>query len=308
MIVTLEDTSAARIAAQLVQLREDGGVSALGRVLTLIIMTEDSDFEDAINAANSASREHPCRVIVVDSQGGGQGVGLDAEIRVGGDAGASEVVVLHPRGPHRHPTDTLVSALLLPDAPIVVWWPCQVPDSTADNLIAQMASRRITDVSAGSDPIDSLNRLASNYSDGDTDLGWARTTLWRALLAAMLDENREATIEEVTVHGGGERPAVRLLAAWLAVQLDIPVIVAHNPDSKAIDSVSVATDQGTITLSRPTGSGVVTIESPDSQARHVAVPLRTIADCLMEDLRRLDADVTYASALQQGLERIEVRR
>jgi glucose-6-phosphate dehydrogenase assembly protein OpcA len=41
-------------------------VLALGRVLTLVIVTDDgSSIEGAIEAANSASREHPCRVIVL---------------------------------------------------------------------------------------------------------------------------------------------------------------------------------------------------------------------------------------------------
>ena len=54
--------------------------------------------EDPIAAANAASFEHPCRVIVVARGAKRASPRLDAQIRVGGDAGASEVVVLRLYG------------------------------------------------------------------------------------------------------------------------------------------------------------------------------------------------------------------
>ena len=40
MIIPLESVTATQIASRLVQVREEGGVVALGRVLTLIVMTD----------------------------------------------------------------------------------------------------------------------------------------------------------------------------------------------------------------------------------------------------------------------------
>ena len=66
MIVDLPSSSVSDVNKALVRLRLEGGVQALGRVLTLVIVTDDgSAIEGAIAAANSASREHPCRVIVL---------------------------------------------------------------------------------------------------------------------------------------------------------------------------------------------------------------------------------------------------
>ncbi len=65
MIVDLPDTTTNAVAEALVNLREEGGAVALGRVLTLIIATPLGDEEEAIEAANDASREHPMRVIVL---------------------------------------------------------------------------------------------------------------------------------------------------------------------------------------------------------------------------------------------------
>src|ERR1700710_76476 len=98
MIVDFPDTNTSKISKALVKIREEGGAVALGRVLTLVIRTALGEEEDAIEAANDASREHPMRVIVVstgndDGSLTGRGARLDAQIRVGGDAGASEVVM-----------------------------------------------------------------------------------------------------------------------------------------------------------------------------------------------------------------------
>src|SRR4051794_1679097 len=95
----MPDTSTGAVARKLVEMRETGGAVALGRGMTLIIVADDGPAEEAIRAANEASREHPCRVIVV-VRGHKRGSSrLDAQVRVGGDAGASEVIVLRLWGP-----------------------------------------------------------------------------------------------------------------------------------------------------------------------------------------------------------------
>ena len=65
MIVDLPDTTTSSVSKALVKIREEGGAVALGRVLTLVISTELGHEEEAIEAANDASREHPMRVIVL---------------------------------------------------------------------------------------------------------------------------------------------------------------------------------------------------------------------------------------------------
>src|SRR5215213_8911576 len=101
MIVDLPDTTTSQVSKSLVKIREEGGVVALGRVLTLVIATSPGAEEEAIEAANDASREHPMRVVVATEPGTERATvppRLDAEIRVGGDAGASEVIVLRAAG------------------------------------------------------------------------------------------------------------------------------------------------------------------------------------------------------------------
>jgi glucose-6-phosphate dehydrogenase assembly protein OpcA len=98
VIIDLPDTTVSQVAKQLVKVREEGGAVALGRVLTLVISARNGVAEAAIDAANDASREHPMRVIVLTT-GDGK-ARLDAQIRIGGDAGASEVTAT-PRATRR---------------------------------------------------------------------------------------------------------------------------------------------------------------------------------------------------------------
>jgi glucose-6-phosphate dehydrogenase assembly protein OpcA len=309
VIITLKDTTTSAIDSRLVELREEGGAVALGRVLTLVIVSGSSgngEIETAITAANDASREHPCRVIVVHPGDGRRTPGLDAEIRVGADAGASDVVVLRPRGEAQADLDSLVTPLLLPDAPIVVWWPQDPPDDMAADLLGRMAQRRISDVGTCGDPIAALQRVAGSYAPGDTDLGWARTTLWRGVVAAALDEPPYDPVRAVRVYGSKTRPSAHLFAGWLAYALRIPVTLEHVPNSTAVDGIDIERRSGTITMRRPVDGAVVTIHHPDQPERKIAMAKRPLADCVMEDLRRLDPDETYQLALTKGLAKVTV--
>src|ERR1035437_589204 len=125
MIIDLPRTTTVDINAELLKLRKEGGVVTLGRVMTLVIDATDADAEEAIGTANVASREHPCRIIVLSPQDDSGDFG--GQIRVGGDAGASEVIVLKPPFSAMEHADTLITPLLLPDAPIVAWWASVVP-------------------------------------------------------------------------------------------------------------------------------------------------------------------------------------
>ena len=171
-------------------------------MLTLVIATPLGDEEEAIEAANDASREHPMRVIVLSKHAEGrqrEAAKLDAEIRVGGDAGASEVIVLRLYGALNGHGRSVVTPLLLADSPIVVWWPQTVPASPGKDPIGEMAQRRITDIAATTlKPGRQLAKLADAHTPGDTDLSWARITLWRGLLAATLDQGPFEPVRRAT--------------------------------------------------------------------------------------------------------------
>src|SRR5437868_482056 len=96
MIVDLPNTTVSAINKRITSLREEGGAITLGRVLTLVIVADSPDAADeAVEAAVAASHEHPCRIIAVERANlDADAAQLDGQLRVGGDAGAGEVVVL----------------------------------------------------------------------------------------------------------------------------------------------------------------------------------------------------------------------
>ncbi|HTK64526.1 MAG TPA: glucose-6-phosphate dehydrogenase assembly protein OpcA [Pseudonocardia sp.] len=299
MIVDLPSTSTSVVAKRLVTLRTHGGALALGRVLTLVVVTDDTtDTEDAIEAANAASRLHPCRVIVLVRGSKKAAARLDAQIRVGGDAGASEVIVLRAYGPlaDGDAGAGMVVPMLLPDAPIVAWWPGVAPAKPADDPIGRLATRRITDAAAERNPLRALEHRAQGYIPGDTDLAWTRLTMWRALLAAALDQPPYEDITSAVVDGEADSASADLLAGWLSSRLHVPVKRTKRGTGGGVHSVRLNRPGGAVELIRP-DSKVGSLTQPGQPERRVALARRAVADCLSEELRRLDADEIYAAAL-----------
>lgn len=313
MIVELPGTTTSGISRALVKIREEGGAVALGRVLTLVIATRHGAEEEAIAAANAASREHPMRVIVLstplpDARVGGSR--LDAQIRVGGDAGASEVIVLRAHGDTAKNEEGLVTGLLLADAPVVAWWPADTPDIVSDSPIGRMAQCRITDAAAQSDPRGFLSHLAKTYQPGDTDFAWTRLTLWRAQLAAVLDQPPFETITGIEVHGASDSPSTTLLAAWLQGQLQVAArqeLLGPTGSSAGIHEVRLERASGTITLVR-TQPTIVTLTQPGQPVHDISLPRRNLRDCLAEELRRLDPDDLFGDVIQHGLGELDAPR
>lgn len=306
MIVDLPDTTTSNVSKKLVTIREEGGAVALGRVLTLVISTGFGTEEVAIEAANEASREHPMRVIVLltDPDEADAPPRLDAQIRVGGDAGASEVVLLRAYGQAASNEESLITGLLLPDAPVVAWWPGVAPERAASSPIGRIAQRRITDSSQSTDSAAMLRELHDTYAPGDTDFAWTRLTLWRAQLAAVLDQPPYEAVTAVRVEGGEDSPSTVLLAAWLQLQLDVPVdytLFPRGSGVSGIHSVQLDRPSGTISLERPIDS-TATLVQPDQPTHDIELPRRNLRDCLAEELRRLDPDALYGQVITRGLD------
>ena len=305
MIIDLPSTTSSAINRKLVDLREQGGAYAQGRVLTLVIVTDEQAGEDSIAAANGASFEHPCRVIVV-ARGSKRGAArLDGQIRVGGDAGASEVIVLRLYGALADHGEAVVIPLLLPDAPMVAWWPGVAPELPAADPIGSLAQRRITDAGAARRPMAALATRVAGYSPGDTDLAWTRLTTWRGVLAAALDQPPHEPITSATVAGAPDSVSADLLAGWLAVALGCPVRRSTSGRAGAgVRSVTMTRPSGRVELVRP-DRNTATLTVDARAPRELSLPRRKLRDCLAEELRRLDADEVYAQVLADGLPLID---
>jgi len=296
MIIDLPDTTTVELNAELLKLRKEGGVITVGRVMTLVIDATEADVDEAITTANIASREHPCRIIVLSPHVDGRR--LDGQIRVGGDAGASEVIVLRPSLDAMEHADTLITPFLLPDAPIVVWWAGVVPLVPAATGIGAMAQRRITDTKISQTPSAVLCSLADGYTAGDTDLAWSRVTRWRALLASALEQVPDQRVTKARIHGDLNSPSILLLGAWLRRTLGCEFEATYDREATGLVSVCLDTPSGVISIVRPDGLNA-TLSQPGQPAHVIALPARTAGECLTEELRRMDDDPVYGDALQQ---------
>jgi glucose-6-phosphate dehydrogenase assembly protein OpcA len=301
MIVNLPGATTNDVNKKIISLREEGGAVTMGRVLTLVIAPDTEDLlEDSIEAANFASREHPCRVIVVvPADREAAEPRLDAEIRVGADAGAGEVVVLRLFGELADHASSVVLPFLLPDTPVVAWWPAAAPAVPAQDPLGQLAIRRITDATNSSDPLEAIKGRLQGYTAGDTDLAWSRVTAWRALLATALDQAPYEEVDSVLVSGLKDEPALDIMAGWLASRIDGPV-------QRAVGNLKVELRRKseTVTLSRPQTGVTATLSRTGRPEALIPLARREAKECLAEDLRRLDADEIYFKALE-GIKKVQ---
>jgi glucose-6-phosphate dehydrogenase assembly protein OpcA len=301
VIVNLPGTTTNDVNKKITGLREEGGALTLSRVLTLVIALDGEDgLEDSIEAANFASREHPCRVIVVlpgDPESAEPT--LDAEIRVGADAGAGEVVVLRLNGELFKHANSVVLPFLLPDTPVVAWWPVDAPAVPAQDPLGQLAIRRITDATNSSDPLAAIKSRLKSYTAGDTDLAWSRITYWRALLASALDQAPFEPVTSALVSGLKDEPALDVLAGWLASRIDGKV-------QRAVGELKVELHRAseTVTLSRPQTGVTATLTRTSRPEALIPLARRDAKECLAEDMRRLDADEIYFEALA-GIDKVQ---
>jgi glucose-6-phosphate dehydrogenase assembly protein OpcA len=301
VIVTLPATSTTEVNKKIIGLREEGGAITMGRVLTLVIAPDSEDIlEESVEAANFASREHPCRVIaVLPGDRSAPKPQLDAEIRVGGDAGAGEVVVLRLQGELADHCSSVVLPFLLPDTPVVTWWPAAAPEVPAEHPLGMLAIRRLTDATNSSDPLATIKGRLQGYTAGDSDLAWSRITYWRALLASAIDQPPCEPISSALVSGLRDEPSLDVLAGWLASRIGGPVQRAVG-DLK----VELLRPSETVTLSRPQKGVTATLTRTARPEARIPLARREAKECLAEDLRRLDADEIYCEALK-GIDKVQ---
>jgi glucose-6-phosphate dehydrogenase assembly protein OpcA len=293
MMIDLTDTTTHAIHDALVRAREQMGGPTTGMVLNLIIVTDESAQYDAVRAATQAGREHPCRVLGVIARDPGAESRLDAEIRTG-EGAPGQTVLLRMYGPMGMHADSVVMPLLVPDIPVLTWWPRGGPTVPSGDPLGLLAQRRVTDASTAREPAAALVALAAGYRPGDTDLAWTRATPWRSLLAATLDQPH-GEISGGAVTAEPRNPSADLIAAWLASRMGMPFARAES-SGPGITQVRFASAQGDIEISRPDGR-TATLIRPDEHERRVALHRRDTAELLAEELRRLDPDEVYGETL-----------
>ena len=294
MTALWDTTGTAVIRALAAERRHAGSVSS-GLALTLVAVVDEKLVAAAEQAATHAAAQHPCRLlVVVRRRPDAPEPRLDAEVSVGGRLGPGEAVVMRMYGRLALHAESVVLPLLAPDAPVVTWWFGDPPHLIAHDPLGVLADRRITDTMAAADPVGALVRRADDYAPGDTDLAWTRTTLWRSLCASAFDSLHGAA-HAVTVGGEASNPSRALLAGWLQSRLGVDV-TQEDTAGPGVTGVELRVGEDTVTIARGDGRSA-TLSRTGQPDRTMPLPRRDLGDLLAEELRRLDADETYAEAL-----------
>ena len=303
VIIELPDTTVSKISRALVNVREEGGAVALGRVLTLIIVTRHGAEEEVIEAANDASREHPMRVIVLMLGDEDAEPRLDARDprrrrrrreRGHRPAGARRGGLEH-REPRHRP-----AAPRCPGRRLVARHPADGPVARRRSAGSPSGGSRMPRPARTSRS--RLAALGENHAPGDTDLAWTRLTHWREQLAAVLDQPPYEPVTAVHVRGASSSPSTALLAAWLRLMLDVPVTGGTSSADEwadGIKSVRLVRASGDIVLER-SSPAIACLTQPGQPDHDLVLPRRTLRECLAEELRRLDPDVLYGRVITEG--------
>lgn len=299
-MIALWDTSGTAVVKALAAERRNAGGVASGLALTLVVVVDEHRVREAETAAATAAAAHPCRLVIVvrgespPPDSGPSESHLDAEIVVGGRLGPCEGVVLRMRGRLVHHAESVVIPLLAPDVPVVTWWHGVPPDRIAHDALGVVADRRITDSLQSPDPVAALRQRAEDYAPGDTDLAWTRATPWRSSIASALD-TATSPLVGVTVRCAPEDPTGALLRGWLRARLGIEP--ESQPDGPLVQGVSLRLAAGDeLVLER--SDGLASLRRSGLPDRSLPLPRRQLGDQLAEELRHLDADQAYASALE----------
>lgn len=305
-MTTLWDTTGTAVVKALAAERRTGGAVTSGLALTLVVVVDQDDVEEAEEAATLAASRHPMRMLmVIRRQIDAPVPRLDAEVTIGGRLGPGEAVVMRMYGRLALHAESVTLPLLAPDAPVVTWWYGEPPDRIANDPLGVFAERRITDVGQAADPSAALLQRAVDFAPGDTDLAWTRLTPWRAAIASAFDGTRHHP-EWAVVHGGTNEPSARLLAGWLSARLGLEVRV-DGTDDEPIGGVEIGLN-GKTTTARLEGSNLV-LRREGQQDSYMPFGERPLGELLAEELRRLDHDHVYAEALEAvtGITGIEHR-
>ena len=312
-MAALWDTTGTEVVRELAAARRSDGVTS-GLVLTLVAVVDEqpgqtTPVKAVEDAATVAAAAHPCRLLVVTRSPAHEGPPdrLDAEVVVGGRLGPCEAVIMRMQGRLALHAESVVMPLLAPDVPVVAWWHGPPPPQLGTDPLGVVAERRITDCAQADDPVAALRQRAVDYHAGDTDLSWTRLTGWRTLVAGAFDQVDEGTVvQRASVAAPANDASGALLAGWLAARLGITPELT-DPGTGRVESVRLGLANGDeITIVREGSSA--RLHQPGQEDRVMPLLERTLGEELAEELRRLDADQTYAAALSaatgvSGLER-----
>jgi glucose-6-phosphate dehydrogenase assembly protein OpcA len=242
-LTKIEPHSVEKDLARLVRdaAQNDGRPISRACTLNLLVATPSTDALAQLgDTLRQQSLTHPNRTLLIS----GDPHAPDSELRVqaqgfAADRGGGnrrqlvcELVAIEAQGSSVGQVTGLVLTLLVPDLPVVLWWPGRAPfQSSLFDRLEQLVDRVLVDSGAFESPERDLVTLSGlrDKSFNIGDLNWARLTPWRELTAQFFDSRvlqpHLRRLDKVVIGFEQARGATPnrcqalLLAGWLASQL-----------------------------------------------------------------------------------------
>ncbi len=238
-----EDTSVVEIERQLAALRlesdSDGAPQLRTSVLTHLAWVPPEWERQAFDTLAGLAERHPSRTIVLVPDPGADADALDATVSLRCFAlpdtereVCSEVIELRLRGRRCVAPASIVAPLLIADLPVFLRWRGRPPygDGPFEQMI-DLADRLIVDSTEWPDlPADYAGLTERFDRVVVSDIAWARTSRWRAMLASLWPGI--ADVDRIRVRG--TLAQANLLAGWLRSRLRRPVALEHEPGDRLV--------------------------------------------------------------------------
>ncbi|MDP9192474.1 MAG: glucose-6-phosphate dehydrogenase assembly protein OpcA [Acidobacteriota bacterium] len=316
-------TSIERQLAELWRAEKQDGERAVTRAALWNVVAHTSSSEahaHATQVLSRASAKVPQRTIVVRAEPHGEDdiaswISANCHRVGGGRQVCSEEVAIVASGAAVRHVPPLVSALLLPDMPVAVWWLGDLPDEHhyVETLL-DPADRLIVDSSHFKDATDMelVSRIGAQTTTAPADLNWTRLDEWRAATAALFDPgNMRARLPNIrrlrVISGGagsfGATAEALLYVSWMMAQSETEIAfeLASHGNEPGIGSLEIHFDDSVASI-RYERERAVVVASADGVETSIDCITRSLAheteDLIVRLLKRPEADRVYLRALQ----------
>ena len=312
--------------------QKNEGDHAVTRAALWNVVAHTSSSEEHAMASETLSRaaaKLPQRSIVVRCSPSSDGelaswISANCHRLSGNKQVCSEEIAIVAGGEFTDRVPPVVSALLIPDMPVAVWWLGDFPNEDEAHVEAflEPADRLIIDSVSFDSPADLalVSRLAAQTFTAPADLNWVRLEEWRTAAASVFDppsmRNRLRTIRRLRVTAAasrdyfGESVGSLLFAAWLTAQaarvgeestIDYRFERHAEGGTGGVAGIEIGFDDGSsATIARDRDRGVLTAtvdgetSVPDSVTRS---PHQGTDDLIVRQLKRSEADAVLLKTL-----------
>ena len=244
-----EDVRLADVESELGRLRtqmvaEGAPPNLRTSVMTHLAWVPDEWLDPARAALAGMAERHPSRTIILIPDPDSGKDRIDAAVSLECYALAelerdvcSEVIELHLHGRRAKAPASIVQPLLISDLPVFLRWRGEPTWGSPElEQLVGVVDRLIVDTTEWDDLPYPYERLATLFERAAvSDIAWARTSRWRALLASLWPDIAGVSTIRVT----GTAAQALLLAGWLRSRLERPEIALEHVEAERLEGIDL---------------------------------------------------------------------